>query len=272
LAEHLIAQFGVSRTFTILGLIYLLAVAGAGLLMRDPPEDYRPAGWQPQASHAGQQSGTPHTLKEALHSWQWYGLWGILFLNSVAGISIISQASPMAQELTGASAVAAAGLVGIISIGNGAGRLLWAWFSDFAGRRRVFLMMFVTQAIVFGVLSRVHSFGVLAFLAFLVLLCYGGGFGTMPAFAADFFGAQNVGPIYGLMLTAWGAAGVVGPSLIAWVRQTSGNYTDALELIAGIMLVSVVLPFIISPPKPPAEVSSHASAGGLKDAFKAPTR
>jgi MFS transporter, OFA family, oxalate/formate antiporter len=272
LAEHLIAQFGVSRTFTILGLIYLLAVAGAGLLMRDPPEDYRPAGWQPQASHAGQQSGTPHTLKEALHSWQWYGLWGILFLNSVAGISIISQASPMAQELTGASAVAAAGLVGIISIGNGAGRLLWAWFSDFAGRRRVFLMMFVTQAIVFGVLSRVHSFGVLAFLAFLVLLCYGGGFGTMPAFAADFFGAQNVGPIYGLMLTAWGAAGVVGPSLIAWVRQTSGNYADALELIAGIMLVSVVLPFIISPPKPPAEVSSHASAGGLKDAFKAPTR
>jgi OFA family oxalate/formate antiporter-like MFS transporter len=94
----------------------------------------------------------------------------------------------------------------------------------------------------------------------------------MPAFAADFFGAQNVGPIYGLMLTAWGAAGVVGPSLIAWVRQTSGNYTDALELIAGIMLVSVVLPFIIRPPKLLAEVSSHASAGGLKVAFKAPTR
>jgi OFA family oxalate/formate antiporter-like MFS transporter len=272
LAERLIAQFGVSQTFTILGLIYLLAVAGAGLLMRNPPEDYCPVGWQPQASQAGQQSGAHHTLKEALHSWQWYGLWSILFLNSVAGISIISQASPMAQELTGASAVAAAGLVGIISIGNGAGRLLWAWFSDFAGRRRVFLMMFVAQAIVFGVLSRVHSFGVLAFLAFLVLLCYGGGFGTMPAFAADFFGAQNVGSIYGLMLTAWGAAGVVGPSLIAWVRQTSGNYTDALELIAGIMLVSVVLPFIIRPPKPPAEVSSHASAGGLKDAFKAPTR
>jgi OFA family oxalate/formate antiporter-like MFS transporter len=268
LAQHLIAQFGVSQTFTILGLIYLLAVAGAGVLMRNPPEDYRPVGWQPQASQVGQRSGTPHTLKEALHSWQWYGLWGILFLNSVAGISIISQASPMAQELTGASAVASAGLVGIISIGNGAGRFLWAWFSDFAGRRRVFLMMFAAQAILFGVLSRVHSFGVLALLALLILLCYGGGFGTMPAFAADFFGAQNVGSIYGLMLTAWGAAGVVGPSLIAWVRQTSGNYTDALELIAGIMLVSAVLPLVIRPPKPPAEISSHVSAGGLKVASK----
>jgi MFS transporter, OFA family, oxalate/formate antiporter len=271
LAERLIVQVGVSETFTILRLIYLLAVAGAGLLMRNPSDDYHPAGWQPQASQVGQQSGTHHTLKEALHSWQRYGLWSILFLNSVAGISIISQASPMAQELTGASAVAAAGLVGIISIGNGAGRFLWAWFSDFAGLRRVFLMMFVAQAIVFGVLSRGHSFGVLAFLAFLVLLCYGGGFGTMPAFAADFFGAQNVGSIYGLMLTAWGAAGVVGPSLIAWVRQTSGNYTDALEVIAGIMLVRAVLPFIIRPPKPPAEVPSHVATGDLKVAFKGPT-
>jgi OFA family oxalate/formate antiporter-like MFS transporter len=271
LAERLITQVGVSQTFTILGLIYLLAVAGAGLLMKNPPEDYHPVGWQPQASQVAQQSGPHHTFKEALHSWQWYGLWSILFLNSVAGISIISQASPMAQELTGASAVAAASLVGIISIGNGAGRFLWAWFSDFVGRRRVFLMMFVAQAIVFGVLSRAHSFGVLAFLAILVLLCYGGGFGTMPAFAADFFGAQNVGSIYGLMLTAWGAAGVVGPSLIAWVRQTSGNYTDALELIAGIMLVSAVLPFVIRPPKPPAEVSTHLSEGRLKVAFKGPT-
>lgn len=184
----------------------------------------------------------------------------------------ISQAAPLAQEATHVSVVVAAGLVGIISIANGVGRLLWAWSSDFIGRIRVFQVMMLTQAIVCFLLSQVHSFGMLAVLAFIVLLCYGGGFGTMPAFAADFFGAQNVGPIYGLMLTAWGAAGVVGPSLIAWVRQTSGNYTDALELIAGIMLVSVVLPFIISPPKPPAEVSSHASAGGLKDAFKAPTR
>jgi OFA family oxalate/formate antiporter-like MFS transporter len=271
LAERLIAHVGVSQTFTILGLIYLFAVAGAGLLMRNPPEDYRPVGWEPPASQVGQQSGTHHTLKEALHSWQWYGLWSILFLNTVAGISIISQASPMAQELTGASAVAAAGLVSIISIGNGAGRFLWAWFSDFAGRRQVFLMMFVAQAVVFGALSRVHSFGLLAFLAFLVLLCYGGGFGTMPAFAADFFGAENVGSIYGLMLTAWGAAGVVGPSLIAWVRQTSGNYTDALEIIAGIMLVSAVLPFLIRPPKSPTEVSSQAPAGPLKVAFKGPT-
>jgi OFA family oxalate/formate antiporter-like MFS transporter len=180
-------------------------------------------------------------------------LWAILFLNTSAGISIISQAAPMAQEATHVSAVAAASLVGIISIANGAGRFLWAWLSDFIGRRRVFQVMFLAQAIVFFLLSRVHSFGGLTVLAFIVLLCYGGGFGTMPAFAADFFGARNVGSIYGLMLTAWGFAGLLGPSLIAQVRQNTGYYTEALDLIAGIMLVSTALPSLMRSPKPPAQ-------------------
>ncbi len=217
--------------------------------MRNPPDGFRPAGWQPPLSQQQQRAAKDYTLREALRTWQWYGLWAILFLNTLAGISIISQTSPLAQEVTHVSAVAAAALVGIISIANGAGRFLWAWLSDFVGRTRVFQVMFLAQAIVFFLLARVHSFVGLAVLAFIVLLCYGGGFGTMPAFAADFFGPQNVGSIYGLMLTAWGFAGVLGPTLIAQVRQNTGHYTEALELIAGIMLVSAVLPFVIRPPR-----------------------
>ncbi len=120
--------------------------------------------------------------------------------------------------------------------------------------------MYAVQAVVFALLARVHSFEALALLAFIVLLCYGGGFGTMPAFAADFFGPRNVGSIYGLMLTAWGFAGVVGPTLIAQVRQTTGNYTGALDIIAGIMLLSAALPFFIHPPKPADGASSQVPA------------
>ena len=135
------------------------------------------------------------------------------------------------------------------SIANAAGRFLWAWVSDFIGRRQVFLIMFLTQLVVFVVLSRVQSFTALAASAFIVLFCYGGGFGTMPAYAADYFGSANVGSIYGLMLTAWGFAAVCGPTLIAHVRQSTGHYTEALDMIAGMMLVSAVLPFVIRPPK-----------------------
>jgi OFA family oxalate/formate antiporter-like MFS transporter len=86
-------------------------------------------------------------------------------------------------------------------------------------------------------------------VAFVILLCYGGGFGTMPAFAADYFGAKNVGPIYGLMLTAWGFASAFGPLLIANMRQVSGTYRGALHVIAGVMLVSAILPILVSPPQ-----------------------
>ena len=123
-----------------------------------------------------------------------------------------------------------------------------AWLSDAMGRRWVFLAMFVVQAIVFWLMPRVHSFPAFTAMAFIVLLCYGGGFGTMPAFAADYFGAENVGSIYGLMLTAWGFAGVFGPLLIANIRQTTGRYTEALYVIAGVMLVSALIPLIVRPP------------------------
>jgi OFA family oxalate/formate antiporter-like MFS transporter len=86
-------------------------------------------------------------------------------------------------------------------------------------------------------------------VAFVVLMCYGGGFGTMPAFAADYFGPKNVGPIYGLMLTAWGCASAFGPLLIAHMREGDGSYRGALHIIAGVMAVSVILPIVISPPK-----------------------
>jgi OFA family oxalate/formate antiporter-like MFS transporter len=129
--------------------------------------------------------------------------------------------------------------------------------SDFTGRRQVFLTMFLVQAVVFLMLSRVESFTSLAALCFVVLLCYGGGFGTMPAFAADLFGPGNVGSIYGLMLTAWGFAGVLGPTLIAQVRETTGRYTGALDLIAIIMLVSAVIPFFVRRSNEPTIVPPH---------------
>jgi OFA family oxalate/formate antiporter-like MFS transporter len=154
----------------------------------------------------------------------------------------------MAQEITGVDAAKAAGMVGIISIGNGAGRFLWAWLSDFIGRRWVFLTMFLLQAAVFFVMPRVNRFGLFTTLAFIILLCYGGGFGTMPAFTADYFGPRDVGPIYGLMLTAWGFGSVLGPLLIAYVRESTGNYSEALYIISVIMLAGSVIPFIVHPP------------------------
>jgi OFA family oxalate/formate antiporter-like MFS transporter len=248
IATRLITTVGVLKTFAILGIGYFIAVTISALFMKDPPLGYVPPGWTPSAAQQRERAAQDFTLGQALHSWQWYALWALLFLNTSAGISIISQAAPMAQEITGVSAATAAGMVGIISIANGLGRFLWAWFSDLIGRRWVFLAMFLIQAVIFYVMPRVTTFSMFTTLAFIILLCYGGGFGTMPAFAADYFGTKDVGSIYGLMLTAWGFAGVLGPILIATIRQRTGAYSDALTVIALIVLVSAIIPLIIRPP------------------------
>lgn len=248
LATRLIINIGVLKTFAVLGIGYLIVVVAAASLMKNPPDGYAPAGWKPTAAETKQRSARDFTFREALGTWQWYGLWALLFLNVTAGISIISQAAPMAQEITKVNALTAAGLVGIISIANGAGRFLWAWLSDLIGRKWVFLSMFLLQAVIFFILPNITSFGMFTALAFIILLCYGGGFGTMPAFVADYFGPKNVGQTYGLMLTAWGFAGMLGPLLIAYIRQNTGSYGKALYVIAAIMLVSAIIPFVVRPP------------------------
>jgi OFA family oxalate/formate antiporter-like MFS transporter len=129
------------------------------------------------------------------------------------------------------------------------GRIFWAWISDAITRRWTFAVMFLVQVGLFWALPSLTSQSILIAVSFIILMCYGGGFGTMPAFAADYFGSKNVGPIYGLMLTAWGCASAFGPLLMAHLRQSSGSYASSLHIIAGIMAVSILLPILVSPPK-----------------------
>ena len=248
-ATRLIQSVGVLHTFAYLGIAYLIVVMATGWFMQNPPAGYIPAGWMPSATQAKQRAATDYTLGGALKTWQWWALWLALFLNTSAGISIISQESPMFQEIA---------KVGIASIGNAVGRVFWAWVSDGITRRWTFVVMYLFQAVLFWVMPSVTTASLLTLLTFVILMCYGGGFGTMPAFAADYFGAKNVGPIYGLMLTAWGFASAFGPLLIAHLRQSGSSYATGLHVIAGIMLVSIVVPLIVHPPRAETPIGAEA--------------
>src|SRR3954469_6036008 len=253
-AARSILSRGVPATFEILGVVYLVLVVAAAQFYCNPPSGWRPAGWQPSGAVATAATTYDFTVGEAMRTVPFWMLWLMLFLNVSAGIMIISQASPMAQQLVHMTPVAAAGMVGLISIFNGAGRVFWAWVSDYIGRARVYLLLYLIQAVIFFMLPRLSSVTLFSAAFAIIGLCYGGGFGTMPSFTADFFGARFMGGIYGWILLAWGAGAIPSPILIARLRQTTGRYDQAIYSIAIVMFVAIVLPLIVRRPAPPGPV------------------
>src|ERR1700716_664839 len=112
-ATRLIQSIGVLSTFAYLGVAYLIVTIISGAFMQNPPDGWQPEGWKPSALQSSQRAGHDFVLSEALKPWQWYALWLLLFLNTCAGISVISQEAPIFQELIGVSAIVAASMVGI---------------------------------------------------------------------------------------------------------------------------------------------------------------
>ncbi|QDR83041.1 L-lactate MFS transporter [Sporomusa termitida] len=257
LSPGMIASMGTAMTFYIFGAIFLVAVTAAAQFMVEPPPGYVPAGW---IAPGGKAAAAGMTLGEAVSSKYFYLLWAMLFLNITAGIALISQASPMAQDLMPGSmsaadkAMQAGAILGIFAIVNGLGRLFWASTSDKIGRRTVFFILFGTQAVAFYFLSNTNDMTMFIIICSYIYACYGGGFATMPAYAADVFGTKYVGRIYGWMLTAWGAAGIMGPMLFARIRQSSGNYSEALVITALVLAMAIILPILAAPPKAKVEI------------------
>lgn len=259
----LIERMGVASTVLTLGFVYFAVMLVGAMILRRPPQGWKPAGWNPPADMASRRRGL--TRNEALRTPQFYLLWAVLFINVTAGIGILAQASPMVQDLFGKSAAEAGAIVSIISLFNAGGRFVWASSSDYVGRRNTYTLFFVVQVALFVVIPKLAAGGEWSlFLAalFVVISMYGGGFSTIPAFLADMFGTDYVGAIHGAVLTAWSAAAVVGPYIMTKLSQAAAAavagdpnasrvhiYDGPLQILAGLLTVGFVLTLLIRPLK-----------------------
>jgi OFA family oxalate/formate antiporter-like MFS transporter len=177
-------------------------------------------------------------------------MWIVLFCNVAAGIMFIAFQAPLLEEMLAAArpemsvaALAAAGalLVGASALFNGLGRLFWGGLSDRLGRANVFRLILATQIVAFAVLLHVRDPWVFGALVCYVLLCYGGGFGTAPSLVADTFGTKVMPVVYGVLLTAWSAAGIAGPQLVAYFRDHHAQAAATYAFESGIAILAVGL-------------------------------
>ena len=242
-------------TLGVLGVAYAVLVGGAASFMKDPPGNRKLGGREPPGLENVEATRAPAAwdLRGALKTWQWYALWAMFFLNTTAGLAIISDAKAMAASIGGGTATLASAFVVIVAAADTTGRLFWPTLSDKIGQNSVFVVMFLLQALTFLLLPLLGagSFVMFSVLSFVVLTCYGGGFGTMPAFADAYYGSRDVGTIYASLITATGVAGFGAPFLLAQSADATGSYGPALYATAALMLVSTAIPLAIKPPKPP---------------------
>lgn len=269
---------GVTPTLIVLGVIYFGVMTLGAMAFRVSPNGWKPLGWVPDTGATSNAMITESHVhvNTAWKTPQFWLIWGVLCLNVTAGIAVISMASPMLQDVFGAKlvgvdstaaltpvqkasiAAAAAGLVGLISLFNSLGRIFWASLSDKLGRKRIYVLLFVIGIVVYGLLPTWGHLGLplLFVLSICVILSlYGGGFATVPAYLADIFGTQMVGAIHGRLITAWSVAGVVGPMLIASLRQFQIDhgvahnlvYDITLYVMAGLLVCGLVCNAFVGP-------------------------
>jgi MFS family permease len=261
LASNLMAHFkaagqpSIPYTMITMGALYFIFMMFGVFTIRVPQEGWKPAGWVPKVSHSALISSHNVAVHEAWRTPQFWLLWVMLFVNVTAGIGILEQAAPMIQDLFkgGVSPVAAVGFVGLLSIFNMAGRFFWASTSDFIGRKATYFTFFVLGAVLYFFLpftrqDMLNSVPLFVAVAAVVISMYGGGFATIPAYLKDLFGGYNVSAIHGRLLTAWSAAGIIGPLIVNGILdhyvENKLPKQDAYPLILHIMCGLLVVGFL----------------------------
>jgi len=247
LIQWLITHVGLNMVFFVLAAIYGAVMTFSARTLAPPPKD-----WMADVL-ATAAAGTKPPRRDladldsfaTLKTLRFYLLWLMLFINITCGIAIISVASPMSQEIAGLTATAAATMVGLMGLFNGAGRIGWASLSDHLGRPMTYTALFIIQIVAFALLPGVTHPVAFKLLLFLILTCYGGGFATIPAYIGDIFGTRRLASIHGNILTAWAAAGIAGPLIAAEVRATTGSYSGMLGVFVAFLVVALLASLII---------------------------
>ncbi|MBF7142196.1 MULTISPECIES: OFA family MFS transporter [Pseudomonas] len=270
---------GVWQSFLVMAAIYFVFMIGGALTYRVPPTGWKPEGWTAVAKKAGNTMITDRHVHVSV-AWktpQFVLVWLVLCLNVSAGIGILGMASPLLQEvfagkLIGTNqtfselspaqlaqiAAIAAGFTGLLSLFNIGGRFFWASFSDYIGRKYTYFVFFTLGVALYALVPNLGHLGNVALFvaAFCIILSmYGGGFATVPAYLADLFGTQMVGAIHGRLLTAWAAAGVLGPVLVNYLREyqlsigveRAAVYDITLYILSGLLVLGFICNALIRP-------------------------
>jgi MFS family permease len=271
-------HIGVAEAFVVMGLIYLCFMMVGAATVRIPAAGWLPTGYVPPAQPKKLITNRNVYVYEALKTPQFWLIWCVLCLNVTAGIGVLGQASAMSQEMFPGriTAVAASGLVGLMSLFNMGGRFFWASTSDLIGRKNTYFCFFALGTLLYAIVPTAGDMGSIPLFVLclvIILSMYGGGFATIPAYLRDMFGTRYVGAIHGLLITSWSVAGILGPVLVNYIREynlshgvpKADAYNITMYLMAGLLVVGFFCNLFIRPVDDRHHMTKEAEALGAAE-------
>ena len=273
---------GVAQTFLVMGIAYAIFMSLGWLLIRVPAEDWRPPK-APAASEEKTGDGPAVSASGALKTPQFWLLWVILTFNVTAGIGLLEKAEPLYREYFGETTpagqigAAAAAFVAILSLANMLGRFVWSSTSDLVGRKNIYRLYLGVGALLYVAILLLGNSNKAVFLiaALFILSFYGAGFATIPAYLKDLFGSYEVGAIHGRLLTAWSAAGVLGPLIVNLIVESQGpegtgpaRYSLSFSIMIALLVIGFIANELVRPVDPKHYVRDEARAATSEGASR----
>lgn len=255
----LIPHYGYAETFKILGAIFFAMTMSGALLLKDPPKGYRPAGWAPDLSKRASPSIYEFTPREMLRSISFYLMWLGYAFGCAAGLMVISQLIPYLSSRGINNRTVATTVFVLGAIASLLGRVMSGWMSDVLGRLYILRLAVAASAIAMPILYETGTNLVVLYGAVVaVYFCYGTQFSVNAATCADFWGVKHVGLNYGIFITAWGVAGLIGPRVGAVLYDKHHDYHSAF-FSAGV-LGAIALSFELLARRPKAPLKHRLTA------------
>jgi OFA family oxalate/formate antiporter-like MFS transporter len=244
--QYLLSLYSVPTTanigmpMLILGVIYLALVVVGAQVLTNPPTGWLPPGFTPAPTTADGK-GQEILPGEMIRTSTFWLLWLMFVFAATAGLMTLGnvKSAALAIDATADAVI----LVGVMSLLNAAGRIVWGAASDKLGRENTMTLMFIVLAIgmfTFAWMSTIStSWIVVMGIASLIGFCFGGNFALFPSATADFFGSRNVGKNYGVMFTAYGIAGITGAFVAGPIVDATGSYFMAF-IVTGVLAIIAV--------------------------------
>ena len=248
----LIPSLGLPATFKILGAIFFVMTMVGAFLLKNPPAGYKPEGWSPATTSKAAATTYEFSPGEVLRTPTFYLMWVAYALGASAGLMVISQLVPFAKSVGIAAAALSTMTLVVGATGNASGRILSGWMSDALGRINVLRIMIAISMIAMPLLYAAGSrVSLLYFMVFVAYWCYGTQLSVNGSATSDFWGTKNAGINYGMLFTAWGVAGIIGPRIGGVLFDKYHNYQAAFYTASVLAAVALVCELLAKRPSAP---------------------